>query len=85
MHQGAPARFITTSTIVEEPLVCFEPLGLASLPSSLSLPSVLPKNTEQIKPGGQIYVGLTVGTAQAQEQAQERRDGDLKTEMCAQY
>lgn len=84
-HQAASARFIAASAIAEEPLVCFEPPGPASSPSSLSLPSVLPKNTEQIKPGVLISVRLTVGTARAQEQAQERRDGDLKTEMCAQH
>lgn len=82
--QAASAHFITASSIAEEPLVCFEPPGSASLPSSLSLPSVLPKNTEQIKPEGLICVGPTVGKARAQEQEQERRDGDLKTEMCAQ-
>lgn len=82
--QAASAYFITASSIAEEPLVCFEPPGSASLPSSLSLPSVLPKNTEQIKPEGLIHVGQTVGKARAQEQVQERQDGDLKTEMCAQ-
>lgn len=44
-------RFITPRSITEELLVCAKPRGSGPAPSSQSLPSVLPKNTELIKAG----------------------------------
>lgn len=51
LSSSTSAHVITASAITEELLVCIEPQGPGSSPSSQSLPSVLPKNTEQIKAG----------------------------------
>lgn len=77
------AHFIAVSSGTEELLVCVELQGSGSSPSSQSLPSVLPKNTEQIK-AGDFCVCPTVGKARAQELVQEGQDDDFKTEICAQ-